>query len=86
LLKKLAIERDFGMGVKNHSAKAYHIGWPAWQRELTVEGAHAEDAHPPLEESHDLATSRPQRVRTSGNGATRACGACAGGEPRATSI
>jgi hypothetical protein len=28
-----------------------------WERELTVEAAHADDAHRPLEKSHDLAAS-----------------------------
>jgi hypothetical protein len=29
LLEKLTIQRNLGLWIKDHPAKAYHIGWPA---------------------------------------------------------
>ena len=66
------VERNFGTaqdrlvkgmrvaGVKTiEQANEYltndYLAW--WERELTVEAAHADDAHRPLDKSHDLAAS-----------------------------
>src|SRR6266851_9346385 len=39
----------------NHYLEEDYLAW--WERELTVEAAHADDAHRPLEKSHNLAAS-----------------------------